>query len=272
MVGAVSTAIKRRWNITPFLLISAIKIGCECVHKRTPISLPRGNGVVDELFPTLEKASPGLAAANGICHAYLAPLMRRLVLLARFGPVVGFGERARWLPPGTSTRPNRRRPGPNVVLVHGFWDTGAIFDPLVEILEKQGCRCFAPSFRPNDFRFGVHAQAIQLAAAVDARFGKDAPVVFVCFSNGGLVSRDYVENMGGRRRTRAMFFICTAHRGTLWAALSPRRGVREFAPGSAFLHALDAKTSARWPRSPCTRTGRHSIWSIIPASKYPLAL
>ncbi len=129
------------------------------------------------------------------------------------------------------------------MLVHGFWDTGAIFDPLVAILEKQGCHCLAPSFQPNDFRFGVHAQALQLAAAVDARFGRAAPVVFVCFSNGGLVSRDYVENLGGRRRTRAMFFICTAHRGTLWAALSPRRGVREFAPGSAFLHALDDRVA-----------------------------
>ncbi len=134
--------------------------------------------------------------------------------------------------------------GPNVVLVHGFWDTGAIFDPLVAILEKQGCRCFAPSFRPNDFRDGVRAETLRLRAAVEGRFGRDAPVVFVCMSMGGLAARDYVENFGGARRTRAMFFISTAHRGTLWAAISPRRGVRELAAGSAFIRALNDRAGA----------------------------
>ena len=132
----------------------------------------------------------------------------------------------------------------NVVLVHGFWNTGAIFDPLVAILEKQGCRCFAPSLRPNDFRDGVRAETLRLRAAVEGRFGKRVPVVFVCFSMGGLAARDYAENLGGASRTRAMFFIATAHRGTLWAATSSRRGVRELAVGSAFLHALNARVGA----------------------------
>ena len=137
-----------------------------------------------------------------------------------------------------------RPAGPNIVLVHGFWNTGAIFDPLVAILEKQGCRCFAPSFQPNDFRDGVRAETLRLRAAVEGRFGERAPVVFVCFSMGGLAARDYVENFGGARRTRAMFFISTAHRGTLWAATSPRRGVRDLAAGSAFVRALNARVGA----------------------------
>ncbi len=131
--------------------------------------------------------------------------------------------------------------GPNVVLVHGFWDTGAIFDPLVALLEKQGCRCFAPTLRPNDFRDGIRAETLWLRAAVEGRFGKRVPLVFVCMSMGGLAARDYVENFGGAGRTRAMFFIATAHRGTLWAATSPRRGVRELAAGSAFIRALNAR-------------------------------
>lgn len=133
--------------------------------------------------------------------------------------------------------------GPNVVLVHGFWDTGAIFDPLVALLQKQGCRCFAPSLRPNDFRDGVRAETLRLRAAVERRFGKRVPVVFVCMSMGGLAARDYVENFGGAERTRAMFFIATAHRGTVWAAASPRAGVRDLAP-SAFIRALNARADA----------------------------
>ena len=128
----------------------------------------------------------------------------------------------------------------NVVLLHGFWNDAAVFKKMQAMLELLGCRCYAPTFWPNDFRYGVHAETTGLAPAIDAHFGRTAPLVFVCFSNGGLVARDYVENMGGMRRTRAMFFISTAHRGTLWAALSPQPGVREFAPGSAFLRSLNA--------------------------------
>ncbi len=139
----------------------------------------------------------------------------------------------------------RTAPTPvNVVLVHGFWDTGAIFDPLVAILEKQGCHCFAPSFCPNDFRDGVRAETLQLSAAVDRRFGQRAPLVFVCFSMGGLVARDYVENFGGERRTSGMLFISTAHLGTVWAAASPRPGVRELGIRSAFIRALNARVGA----------------------------
>ena len=134
--------------------------------------------------------------------------------------------------------------GPNVVFVHGYLETGAIFDPLVTILEKQGCRCFAPSLRPDDFRDGVRAESLRLRAAVGKRFGETAPVVFVCMSMGGLAARDYVENLGGARRTRAMFFIATAHRGTIWAAISPQHGVRELAADSAFIRALNARVGA----------------------------
>jgi triacylglycerol lipase len=135
-------------------------------------------------------------------------------------------------------------PARNVVLVHGFWDTGAIFDPLVSILEKQGCRCFAPTLAPNDFRDGVRAETLRLRTAIEGRFGQRAPLIFVCMSMGGLAARDYVENFGGAARTRAMFFIVTAHRGTWWAALSPQRGVRELAAGSTFIRGLNQRVGA----------------------------
>ncbi len=144
--------------------------------------------------------------------------------------------------PAASKSPAPR--GPNVVLVHGFWNTGAVFDPLVAILERQGCRCFAPSLRPNDFRDGVRAETLRLRAAVERRFGQDAPVVFVCISMGGLAARDYVENFGGARRTRALFVISTGHLGSLWASLSPERGKRDLAPGSAFIRRLNARVGA----------------------------
>ena len=141
----------------------------------------------------------------------------------------------------------------NVVLVHGFHNTGAIFDPLVRILEKQGCRCYAPSLQPNDCRLGVRDLTLKLAADIDGHFGPSAPLVFVGFSIGGLITRDYVQNLEPRLRARAVFMISTANHGTLWAGLSPHPGARQLAPGSPFLDALNADLS---------------VWKTIPVYAY----
>ncbi len=90
---------------------------------------------------------------------------------------------------------------------------------------------------------------LELSADIDAEFGKSEPLFFVGFSLGGLITRDYVQNLGRGRRVRAFFMISTANRGTLWADLSPQSGVRQLAPGSAFLDALNADTTA-WQNIP----------------------
>lgn len=141
----------------------------------------------------------------------------------------------------------------NVVLVHGFHNTSAIFDPLVGRLEKLGCRCYAPSLQPNDVRLGVRDLTLKLAAGIDAHFGRSKPLVIVAFSIGGLITRDYVQNLGGQGRVRAVFMISTPNRGTLWAGLSPSSGARQLAPGSRFLDALNADLS---------------VWKTIPVYAY----
>ena len=157
----------------------------------------------------------------------------------------------------------RSAPPVNVVLVHGFWNTGRIFDPLVATLEQHGCRCFAPSLRPNDFRLGARDLALKLSGDIDARFGPREPFVLVGFSMGGLVSRDYVQNLGHGGRVRALFLISTANQGTLWAALSPWHGVRELAPGSGFLRQLNADPSA-WKGIPV-----HAYWTPFDFVVFP---
>lgn len=137
----------------------------------------------------------------------------------------------------------------NVVLMHGFTDTGDVFDPLVRVLEAHGCRCFAPSLRPKNFRYGVRDLTLKLSAEIDARLGKSARFVLVGQSMGGLVARDYVQNLHQGRRVRAFFEIATANGGTLLANASPGGGVRDFAIGSPFLRALNSDLSA-WRQIP----------------------
>ena len=56
---------------------------------------------------------------------------------------------------------------------------------------------------------------------------------------GGLVSRYYVQRLGGIERVRRLITISTPHQGTLWAHMVGNPGSRQMRPGSAFLSKLN---------------------------------
>ena len=166
------------------------------------------------------------------------------------------------LPP--AVRAGVPRPRVNVVLVHGIYDTGRLFEPMARRLEEQGCRCLAPSLSPNDCRAGVRALSLQLARAIDARFGRSAPVVLVGFSMGGLVTRDYVQNQAPPGRVRGVFLISPPNHGTLWAAFA-HGGTRELGTGSRFIRQLNRNVQA-WQSVPVRTYWTPLDLMIMPAT------
>ena len=152
----------------------------------------------------------------------------------------------------------------NVVLVHGIYDTGRIFEPMAQRLEKQGIHCLAPSLTPNDCSAGVRALSLQLARAIDARFGKSAPIILVGFSMGGLVTRDYVQNLAPPGRVRGVFLVSPPNHGTLWALFS-RGGTRELGVGSRFIQALNQNVRA-WRHMPVCTYWTPLDLMIVPAT------
>lgn len=160
-------------------------------------------------------------------------------------------------------------PGPpppvNVVLVHGILNTGRIFAPLAARLEREGCRCFAPSLRPNTGARGIRDLARKLSAQIDRRFGSRAPIVLVGFSMGGIVTRDYVQNLAAPGRVRGVFLISAPNHGTFWANLSPvGGGIRDLARGSPFLRRLNADLAA-WEHIPVSSYWTPYDLMIVPA-------
>ncbi len=152
----------------------------------------------------------------------------------------------------------------NVVLVHGILNTGKLFDPLVRRLEAEGCRCFAPTLRPNTCALGVHDLARKLSAQIDRRFGPTEPFVIIGFSLGGVVTRDYVQTLAARQRVRGAFLISAPNHGTFWACLSPGGGIRDLAIGSPFLRRLDADDRA-WKNIPVSSYWTPYDLMIVPA-------
>ena len=125
-----------------------------------------------------------------------------------------------------------------VVLVHGFIETGSAFRMMKRSLEKQGFECLVPKLRPSDGRGGLERLAEGLKRDIDAAYGPSQPISIVAFSMGGLVSRHYLQQLGGAARCRKLLTISSPHHGTQAAWLYPTKGAEQMRPGSDFLESL----------------------------------
>jgi triacylglycerol lipase len=92
---------------------------------------------------------------------------------------------------------------------------------------------------PNNGDAGREDLAGQIAAYVEVNFrGAEQRLDLVGFSMGGLVSRYYVQRLGGSRRVDHLVTISAPHGGTWTAYLQCNRGARQMRPGSPFLKDL----------------------------------
>lgn len=125
-----------------------------------------------------------------------------------------------------------------VVLVHGFMETGSNFRMLRQHLENQGFECLVPQMRPCDGRRGLEDLATGLKSEIDDAFGTGQPISIVAFSMGGLVSRHYLQHLGGAGRCKSLITISSPHQGTWAAWIYPGKGAAQMRPGSDFLATL----------------------------------
>jgi triacylglycerol lipase len=168
-----------------------------------------------------------------------------------------------------------------VVLVHGFLETGSAFKPLRKRLEDRGFACLVPKLRPSDGRGGLEPLAQGLKEEIDAAFGPEQPIHIVAFSMGGLVSRHYLQNLGGAARCAKLFTIASPHNGTRTAWLYPTKGAIQMRPGSGFLENL-RKTEAnlggmpivsyRTPMDLMILPANSSVWERAENFQYPVLL
>lgn len=153
----------------------------------------------------------------------------------------------------------------DIVLVHGIFDNGAMFKHLVQALESNGHKCWVPALKPADGRLGIHDLATKLQAYIDKHIGPLADIAIVGFSMGCIVSRQYMQVLGGASRTKAFFAISGPHSGTLTAYLYFGQGAKDMRPGSELLKNL------RQSESSLKQVSLFAYWTsrdimIVPAS------
>jgi triacylglycerol esterase/lipase EstA (alpha/beta hydrolase family) len=138
-----------------------------------------------------------------------------------------------------------------VLLLHGFFQTRAIFDLLEERLRADGYGCVSLDLGGLLGRFnsvGVDALGQLVGEKIERlceRHGLRG-VHVIGHSKGGLVARRWVQHLGGVKRVRSLITLGTPHHGTPTAmagfalglgAVSPNP--RELLPRSALVQALN---------------------------------
>jgi triacylglycerol lipase len=165
----------------------------------------------------------------------------------------------------------QRNPSNPIVLVHGMWDTKAIFDKLQPFLESRGLEVHSFDMVPSNGAATLEVLAEQMAGFIQETLGADRPIDILGFSMGGIVSRYYLQRLGGLDRTQRFVTVSSPHNGTMVAEFGFLPGSKQMRVGSLFLQDLNRDIDR------LTKLQITSIWTpfdavIVPAASSQLAM
>lgn len=164
--------------------------------------------------------------------------------------------------------PAPRPPNPEflpVILVHGIHSTSSDMTRMARYFRAEGREVFTPDLSPNDGQATIEELGRQLSDFAEARVDRERKFDLIGFSMGGLVSRYYVQRLGGDERVSHLVTIAAPHHGTMLARLHPGAGSAEMRRGSDFLRGL-AVDDAKLARVRFTTFHTPLDLVIVPAS------
>lgn len=138
-----------------------------------------------------------------------------------------------------------------LLLVHGLTDTSHKMRKIASHLRDLGWQVYDIDLIPNNGNAKLEVLAQQVADLVERTFAPDQQIDLIGFSMGGLVSRYYVQRLGGiadrssrstisqKNRVQRLITISSPHKGTISAYFSLRPGCVQMRPESEFIAALN---------------------------------
>lgn len=130
------------------------------------------------------------------------------------------------------------KPNP-VLLVHGINDTAAVFHKMAPYLTQRGWTVYDISLLPNTGEAGLDSLAVQVADYIAKTFAPEQPLDLVGFSMGGIVSRYYVQRLGGIKRVQRFITISAPNNGTWAGYFHNGEGCCQMRPDSGLLYDLN---------------------------------
>ncbi len=126
-----------------------------------------------------------------------------------------------------------------VILVHGIYNTSAKFNKMKKYLTNLGWSVHCFSLKPNNGNGHLEKLAQQVYDYIDNNFAPQQPLDLIGFSMGGLVTRYYLQRLGGVQRVQRYITISAPNNGTMTAYVLPNPGIKQMRPNSQFLQELN---------------------------------
>ncbi|MGB7441713.1 MAG: alpha/beta fold hydrolase [Coleofasciculaceae cyanobacterium] len=127
-----------------------------------------------------------------------------------------------------------------VLLIHGYSDTTDVFGKMSDYLTNLGWSVHSFNLIPNRGELTLEQLAAQVADYVDRNFDYGQPLDLIGFSMGGIVSRYYIQRLGGIERVQRFICISAPNKGTLVVyPLFWLPGCQQMRPNSKFLQDLN---------------------------------
>lgn len=158
-----------------------------------------------------------------------------------------------------------------VFLVHGIFDDGCLFKKMHQYLQGFGIDAIVPTLKPADARHGIQDLAHKLADYIQAHTQHNEQFSIVGFSMGGIVSRVYLQELGGASRCVHFHTISSPHHGSILAYFFFGQGAQDLRPNSNLLKRLQQSQntlrhinifSYRTPFDQMILPSKSSHWSI----------
>jgi triacylglycerol lipase len=158
-----------------------------------------------------------------------------------------------------------------VLLVHGVTGTSYEMRKIASHLRGLGWQVYDIDLNPNNGDAKLEVLAQQVAALVNRTFAPHQQIDIVGLSMGGLVSRYYLQRLGGIDRVQRFISISAPHHGTLAAYFSSRPGCIQMRPDHEFITDLDRDVDS------LNQLNFTSIWTpfdliILPPSSSQLGI
>ena len=152
-----------------------------------------------------------------------------------------------------------------VLLIHGIFRKSGIFYKMSAYLTKLGWSVYTLNLSPRWGNASIDELAQQIADYIDKTFAPEQHLDIVGLSMGGLVTRYYLQRLGGINRVQRFIAISSPHSGTWMAYTLWGKGCIQMRPGSAFLEDLNRDAAL------LEKLNFTSIWTdwdfiIVPAS------
>ena len=108
-----------------------------------------------------------------------------------------------------------------VILIHGLWNSAAIFQSLINKLEKHNIEYFAPSLEHDYGKTSIIELSKNLNKLILEKYGLEREVDILGFSMGGIIGRYWLNKYNENNRVKRFISIGSPHNGTLTAQIVP---------------------------------------------------